>query len=82
VALIPLAPSPLIDEQLIRLLDREEASLVAGRAIRVELLGQAPMRGLDLVEVRHACDPEDAIGVGQWLGGSHGFVCRAVRSVR
>jgi hypothetical protein len=63
MAAIPFATAHRITEQLVGVLDSQEARRVGLRRIRVEALGQAPMGGLDLGRRRLAAEAEDPVWI-------------------
>ena len=71
MAAIPFEAPFWVGEQLVRLLDRQEALLVAAGAIGMKALREAAMRGLDLIEIGAAQHPKDAIGIVARLQARH-----------
>ena len=67
VLAIPVAAAERVAQQLVGILDRQEAGRVGVRGVRVVSLGEAPMGGLDLGRRRLATDAEHAVGVGDAL---------------
>ena len=68
---VPLAAAQRVRQQLVGLLDGQEALLVAARAIGMEALGEASMGGLDLVQVGATQDAQDAVRIVAWPEGGH-----------
>jgi hypothetical protein len=69
VPAIPFATAQRIAEQLVCVLDGQEASRIGVRRIRVIALRQASVGGLDLGGRRLAADAEDAVGIRDALHG-------------
>jgi hypothetical protein len=64
VATIPVTPAQRVRQQLVGLLDGQEAILVTGRSVGVVQLGQPSVRGLDLLTICAAQDAEGSVGIG------------------
>jgi hypothetical protein len=60
---VPLVAAEWIGQQLVGLLNGQEALLVAAAPIGVEALCEPPMRSLDLTQVGAGKDAEDAVGI-------------------
>jgi hypothetical protein len=80
MAPVPLPPPQRVGEELVGLLDRQEAALVARGRVRVVALREASVGGLDLRLVGAARHAQRAVRVRDGLQAAHSDV--AVRGLR